>query len=179
LISAASNGDLDEMQSCVSAGADVNCSDTMWTPLQRATWHEHLNAVKWLVEHKANLDQTTATYHCPLAFACSNGGNIDIMSFLLLSKADPNTTHPDYRSTPLMCAALTACRYRKPALVQLLLEHKADRTCKDNKGQTALDIAFETQKGRETSETDLIVGMLATAEPPVAPPAPMPFASIG
>ena len=142
---------------------DVNSSCyNDWTPLICASRHGKLDAVKFLVEHKAAVTEIDAGGWSALHHACA-GGFDEIAAFLLDKGADFDKRNGD-SDTPLILAVLA----NRESCVKLLLERKADATAQRRNGQAALDIAQQRQLDKITS----LLQFAATAAPPPAPIAP-------
>ena len=172
MLSAASAGDIDALKEELSKGADINAvtGPSGWTPLIFACENNRLEAVKFLIEHKATVDKADAAQstrellilNCSanllclaaLHWACFQG-HVEIASVLLDNGADINKPGR-YGATAL----INAVNSNEPSCVKLLLERKADTTVKPSsgrfEGETALDIAKE-------KKLDGIVALLQSA----------------
>ena len=104
------------------------------------------NVVKALVEHGADVNVVDNYGNSPLIDAAADkfspSGRL-----LLAHGANPNVRHSLSCKTPLMEAAQSG----NTALVQALLEKKADLTLKDAQGKTALDFAREYDRRKIVS----------------------------
>lgn len=71
-------------------------------------------------------------------------GNEEAVSRLLYNKTDPNclNTKKTNGFTPLHCAAWNG----QKEVIQILLQHGADKTLQDNQGRTPYEIAIELKR---------------------------------
>ena len=161
---AATRGNVSQLQALLNNGAYIDfMTDRVArdSPLIKASVRGKLDAVKVLVEHKAEIDRSDTFRHTALHLA-GNKGHADIAAFLLDSGAEINK-----RNRKGETALLAAVDHNQPSCVKLLLERKADTTI-TSRGQSALDIAKE----EKFDEIASILQFAATAAPPPAPPAP-------
>lgn len=135
LIYAAQKGYLDNVQVLLTAHADVNYKNpTGLSALAAATAEGDLPMVKWLVKNgQADVNITDKNERTPVFYAVEND-QPEILNFLLVSGANPNT--PDNNGvSPLMNASaknLQACQ-------KLLLRRKnIDIAAQDKQGRTAV-----------------------------------------
>ena len=137
---AAAAGDLEEVKSLISQGADVNARSDgyLLVPLIRAARGGHKEVVELLLANNADVnamgDSATA-----LNYAAEKGYS-EIVELLLAKGADVNlTTFAGW--TPLMYAVEEGHK----EIVELLIKSGADVNVKNNAGQTALDIAIDKE----------------------------------
>lgn len=97
----------------------------------------HLNIVKLLIKHGANVNHQTKTLSTPLR-AASFQGRLDIVSYLVAHGADVNMTNA-YNNTSLMISAYKG----HTDVVSFLLEQGADPNQQAHCGATALHYAAE------------------------------------
>lgn len=97
----------------------------------------HLNTVKLLVHHGANVNHKTKTLSTPLRAACFDG-RLDIVSYLVAHGADVNVTNA-YNNTCLMISAYKG----HIDVLAFLLAHNADPNEQAHCGATALHYAAE------------------------------------
>jgi ankyrin repeat protein/mono/diheme cytochrome c family protein len=128
---AAGYGPLDNLQSLIDKGADVNAKNRRGsTPLH---WAIHDEAkVRLLLAKGANVNAKQAQGRTPLYLAAMLGNGVPTLRLLLSKGADPNLAAVNGQ-TPLMMAA----RFNIEA-VRLLIEKGADMNAKDGAGETAL-----------------------------------------
>ena len=126
-----------------------------YSALGLAAFFKRRDVVRYLLESGA--DPRPASRNggfTPLHSAVATdagAADVEIVRMLLDKGADPNARSQS-GSTPLHTVAFTADR----ASLDLLLRHGADRTIKNNDGNTALDIA--TERGSHEVARDLGVG---------------------
>lgn len=122
----------------ITDGKDVNAPDQNGTtPLMTACRWGKLNMVRILLQHGAKADEPrTAKGRTPLMVACAYYSGPEICGLLIKYGANVNAQALD-GSTALMLAANNG----KVAVVELLLNQKANAYVKDSKGATALDYA--------------------------------------
>ena len=110
------------------------------TPLEHKPGADqgHVEAVRALVEHGADLNAKAERGKTPLVLA-SDRGHAEVVAVLLNGGADPNP-NPDYHTwTPLRRAA----RNGHTEAVRLLLEAGANPMAGDSHGETPLEIAVK------------------------------------
>ena len=154
---AAAAGDLARVRELVGANpAQANgVAPDGYSALGLAAFFKRRDVVRYLLESGA--DPRPASRNggfTPLHSAVATdagAADVEIVRMLLDKGADPNARSQS-GSTPLHTVAFTADR----ASLDLLLRHGADRTIKNNDGNTALDIA--TERGSHEVARDLGVG---------------------
>ncbi|XP_069672142.1 ankyrin-1-like isoform X2 [Periplaneta americana] len=134
---AADLGDLDDLTLALEAGADVNFQHSSGTPLGRAARRGHVECVRRLLAHNADVGMK-GRFNCksctPLCAAARNG-HLEVMRTLLRSGADPKDG-----------ALLDAAEYGQLDAVILLLQEGAEVNSRTARGETPLMLAV--QKGR-------------------------------
>jgi ankyrin repeat protein len=106
----------------IAAGAKVDvANDLAITPLHLASVNGNAAIVKKLLEKGANPDAASETGVTPLMEA-ARSGNADVVRALLTRGANVNAKETDRGQTALMWAVAR----QHPAVVKVLLEHRAD-----------------------------------------------------
>lgn len=175
LMTCAGSGSAEAAQILIARGADVNAREPRQnqTALMWAAAEGHVDVVRTLIEHKADLQAHTRKGFTALHFAARDGHR-DIARLLLAAGMDVNTRSrpdgsekgrgPSYDasisagSTPLLVATVRA----QVPLALLLLEHGADPNVADA-GFTALHWAAGTWESGEANPvfgfTDAMSGL--------------------
>jgi hypothetical protein len=120
LLRAATEGNVEEAQSLITKGADINTQNTLgWTPLHSAIWNNKVNIVEMLVENKADINKENNKGETPLYFAAEKG-NKRIVELLVNSGADVNVVSDEGKN------ALTIAReMRKNSIAEFLIKNGA------------------------------------------------------
>ena len=124
------NNDLRAVELFITAGMNPEVLDG--SPLQKATEHGHIEIVKLLLDHSADVN-AKATVNWTALMAASRGGHAEIVRLLLESPVEVNIKN-DVGNTALMDAS----RGGHLGIVRLLLNHDQDVDVKKNAGNTAL-----------------------------------------
>ncbi len=125
------------------------------TVLMLACLKGDLKRVKWLIQHKADINQVGWT---PLHYAAS-GGQVGIVKLLLDESAYIDAESPN-GTTPLMMAA----RYGNPEVVRLLIQEGADVQLKNQLGLSALDFANQTQQTESSKLLEFALSKVASTQ---------------
>jgi ankyrin repeat protein len=142
----AGNGTAQQVQSAITAGADVNAPDKDGkTPLIAATFNTNAGVLSVLLKAGANVnarqnDGGTAL----MAAAVSNPA--EVITMLLKAGARINDQDHD-GGTPLIWAAVFN---PNPDVILVLLKAGADAKAKTSEGKTAFDLAQENPKLKDT-----------------------------
>jgi ankyrin repeat protein len=138
ILKAAENGDIDRVKKCLNIDknlVEVDDSDG-YTALHRATYNNHIEVVKLLIESGANVCSRTADGWQPIHSA-AKWKHIHLLDFLLASGADINAVS-NGGNTALHLAA----NHNSKEVIEFLLFHEdIDVTLKNDCGETAFDIA--------------------------------------
>jgi cytochrome c len=154
---AAKAGDLAQIEALLAAGADINASTGLATPLLYAIKEKHADAAALLIERGADVNKQ-ATWGAPLHVAASEGMTATA-TLLLEHSADPNARWKQL--TPLHIAA----RNGKSDVVRVLLDHGVDINAVTNLDQPAIHLA---RLNNHPDVADLLVAR-GTKAPPVEP----------
>ena len=123
------NNDLRAVELFITAGMNPEVRDG--SPLQKATEHGHIEIVKLLLDHSADVN-AKATVNWTALMAASRGGHAEIVRLLLDHGADVNVKGS--RGTALK----TASSEGHTEIVRLLLESPVEVNIKNDVGNTAL-----------------------------------------
>jgi ankyrin repeat protein len=142
---------MDVIQWLLNHGADVNAlSSQPWAPIDMAVSWGHLQAVRMLIEYKADINVSIEFGEVPLHVAARRGDNSDqvgILQLLLDHGANPNARDDD-GSTPLHYCSSWQKGDWAPSRgsvegTHLLLKYGANMDAEDNEGRTPLQFALE------------------------------------
>ncbi|MBX2885378.1 MAG: ankyrin repeat domain-containing protein [Granulosicoccus sp.] len=175
LMSACKKGDLDLARRLLDLGADVNAkTQTNGTPFMFAVLGGHLEVARSLLDNGADIHVAGSNGWTATTIAAAKG-HVEILKWLVEQGADPQVRDV-YRSTPLLRAVSngfeqvavyllslpdtdvdvqdesdnTPLHYAVGAadlpIIKLLVEHGADHTIENRKGQTpyAMDATFQS-----------------------------------
>jgi ankyrin repeat protein len=104
-------------------------------PIVLATYGQHIEITKLLIEAGANIDQKDSAGNTAL-MGVTYKGNVEIAKILIDSGADVNATNFN-KATPLIYAAM----FSQIKIAKLLLENGANLNNKDARGYSAFDHA--------------------------------------
>ena len=124
---AAKSGDVEQIKSLISEGADVNRRDSnQWTALHEAAHNGKIEAARLLISNGAEVDVKEKDGWTPLFLALPSG-NQDLISLFVNNGADVNVKCGQYEETPLQYAA----RNDFKEITKLLIDSGADVNTKD------------------------------------------------
>ncbi|NJM80254.1 MAG: hypothetical protein HC854_12710 [Flavobacterium sp.] len=130
-------GYLDIVKLLVENGADINLKGFRgFTPIRIAARNGHLEIVKYLAESGAKIDIKAMDGATPFAHAATKG-HIDIVKYLFEKGANVNNIDKE-GDFPVGEAA----RSGYIEVIQFLIDNGADLKLKNNKNQTAYDLAI-------------------------------------
>lgn len=131
-------GDVPRLKSLITT-TTVNITDgEARTPLFAAIIAKNTDAIKWLIEQGADINQQDRTGWTPLHFAVQEK-QADTVALLLSCGADANL-HDDYGNGPLWRAAFDS--RGKYELVESLVHAGADPNHKNNADKSPIDVAI-------------------------------------
>ncbi len=104
-------------------------------PIVLATYGQHIEITKLLIEAGANIDQKDSAGNTAL-MGVTYKGNVEIAKILIDSGSDVNATNFN-KATPLIYAAT----FSQIKIAKLLIENGASPENKDARGNTAFDHA--------------------------------------
>ena len=134
LIQAAKCGNLEQVENCLSQGAEIDAkNDYSLTPLILAASEGHLPVVQYLIEHRAEVNARSYNYGSTALMLAAENGHFPVVQYLVEQGAEVNAKN-DYGWTALIWAA----RYGHLSVVQYLVEHRAEVNARTNYGSTSL-----------------------------------------
>lgn len=133
---AARTGNVKRMEELVKLKPDTIHSKNSagFTPLIIAGYRNQLVVVKFLLEHKVNVNADSP--EGPAILGACYKGNLELTQLLITSKADVNAINV-HGTSALMYAALS----KNMDLVKLLLQNGAKKDLVEKSGKNALDYA--------------------------------------
>ena len=139
---AARCGDIERMRDLLNAGADINVHNPAggWTPLHEASFANNVDAVKFLLDNGANVDEVDMKKRTCLSMAVSMG-KIDLVRLLVENGADV-----DYKNTTKWTPLHLAAKNGATDIAEYLLSRNADVDVANFHGQTPLQVAVFYQK---------------------------------
>lgn len=127
------NVDIEQTGTVKFDGYVIEGATSLWC----AAGASHFGIIKYLIDHKADVNHPTFTNSTPLRAACFEG-RLDIVEYLIDHKADITIANK-YSNTCLMIA----CYKGHKDVVRYLLHKGADPDCRALCGATALHFAAE------------------------------------
>lgn len=136
IFDAVRKGDLTKIDELVKLNPDtVNARNSSgFTPLIIAAYRNQVEAVKFLLDHKADVNASSP--EGPVILGVCYKGDRDLAALLIAKGADVNAQNSN-GTTALIYATLA----NTPELVELLLKHGAKKELAEKSGRTALSIA--------------------------------------
>jgi ankyrin repeat protein len=135
---AAYEGNLEAVRQAIAAGNNVNAADPekSLTALHMAAYNGHREVVQLLLENEATIDCRDNEGKTPLIHACT-GPFAPTVEVLCAAGADVNARESTEAFTPLMMGAGLG----EIEVVRVLLRHKADKSLRDDDGDSAIQHA--------------------------------------
>lgn len=136
LIKGARGNDSEKVRIALNLGADINATDEIGlTALHWAVKEDHIDMVKYLISHGANVNITSPhSLETPLHTAAFNN-KLSSADVLMENGADPSSKNKEGQ-TPLHISA----RVDALSLSELLIEKGADVNARDNSNSTPVHI---------------------------------------
>ena len=137
-LAAARKGDTKTIKAMFAEGArpDATAPGSL-TALGFAASHGHIELIKLLVEHKANLSRRSGPLAAPPMVLAANTGQLEASKVLLELGADIQQPHFWFGMTPLHEAVYQG----HPELMEFLISRGANINATNNGGQTPLHVA--------------------------------------
>lgn len=133
---AAQSGHVPVVTFLIEKGTDVDIEDANnETPLFKAAENEQVEAVKFLLSKKADVNHA-GLVRTPLIAACDTG-NLDLVKLFVEKGANVNGTGTVNKETALHVAAVNG----HSQIVSFLLSKGANKSLRDQEDKTALDKA--------------------------------------
>lgn len=130
---ASKNGNLDEVNRLIAAGADVNTKDDDGTTPLHWAYRSTVSIIEALVAAGADVNAKENKGRTSLHWASGAPGGESIVEALLIAGSDVNAKDTIYGQTPLYWA-------RSADIVSRLITAGADVNAKDNDGKTPLHL---------------------------------------
>ena len=120
LAAAAVQGDINEMEAAIKAGAAVNGNDVVGPPLVAAASRGNREAVKLLLDKGANVDARDNQGMTALMMAVAISGSAETVQYLLARGANPNASTTIGIGTSKVTALSLARSKNNETLIKLL-----------------------------------------------------------
>ncbi|MDJ0832207.1 MAG: ankyrin repeat domain-containing protein [Gammaproteobacteria bacterium] len=137
LLDAAEQGDLQSMDDFLQGRQLLNMRDACrWKPLMKAALNGHYPAVKKLLDKGAEVDLVDKGGYTAMMLAASNNF-ADVVELLLENGAEVDHVEQTHGWSALIWSA----KRGHVETVEVLLQHEADRSIRDDKQMSALQYA--------------------------------------
>jgi len=158
---AANEGDIEGVAAACAEGAALDALHPEFgsTPVIIAVLHNHTECVHFLLEEKAELEQSNKFGWTPLLAACSKG-NLVSGGYLVARAADLNAQDKLGR-TPLHNAVAAGC----DELAKGLIEEKADVNARTKDGKTVLSIELGRPRRKDKALENVLTSMMGLPFP--------------
>lgn len=141
IFDAACQGKLSRLDSLLSDASDINMQNREGhTLLHMAIFCNQEEIAKFLLKNKADVNIADKSQATPLYHFVSRGDNNNILNLLLTHGADPNKNNI-FGESPLQMATINGYLSN----IKELVKAKADVNVRNNRGNTALDIALREE----------------------------------
>lgn len=140
LMRAAQFSDTLTIKLLLSKGLDINAHPWGFTPLMYAVRMGNWNAVRYLVNHGADVNITDESNFLAVAWAAV-AGNVEAVNLMLPGTKDLNIKNTRAGMTALMWATYT--EYDNPGIIRAFIAKGADVNAKADDGSTALTWALK------------------------------------
>jgi ankyrin repeat protein len=166
LLWAAHWNDLDTADLLIRAGADANvANDFHVTPLSLACTNRNPALVDRLLKAGADPNTAIGTGETPV-MTCAGTGSVDAVRMLIAAGANLNAREPAQNQTALMWAVAE----HHPAVVRVLIDHRADVQARTKQGFTALHFAAregELESARQLLAAGVDINVRSLPDPTV------------
>jgi ankyrin repeat protein len=156
-LAAARNGDLARLKAVLKAGGDPHATNSgVPNALTFAAAGGHLDAVRLLVDHGADISRKSAWYGTLPLIEAAKFGKIEVCELLLELGADLQGTH-NFGMSSLHETAF----HTRMKTAEFLIRKGADLNARDRKGWTPLHMATKRARNRNGDVTEDRVALIA------------------
>lgn len=148
---ASASGNMQDVMTALSYGAEINCLVQGQRPLSAALKNGCIEIAEYLLKHKANVDARDSDKNTPIILAASSG-NLESVHLLIEYKADLNLINAQH-TTALMMAGFNI------PILKALLNAGADKNIRDEFGNNVLHQACFSNKSSEAIKLFLEYGI--------------------